>query len=185
MKKSSKKINFLLIIIPAGFAADNSTDMNYACWHATQSITANNYTIESGQTVEMLATSSITLLPGTTIKAGSKFRTSIASQSPNTNYPLFAPKKNTAIEQFNDNDISIKILEDNLKLELSLEQDCKNATIKVYDILGRLQMEIISDTNLSRGEHSFSTNLNELNNGVYLLVTQIDDKNSVKKFTKF
>ena len=66
-----------------------------------------------------------------------------------------------------------------------LEQDCKNATIRVYDILGRLQMEFISDTNLSRGEHSFSTNLNKLNNGVYLLVTQIDNKNSINKFAKF
>ena len=37
-------------------------------------------------------------------------------------------------------------------------------------------MEIISDTNLSRGEHSFSNNLNKLKNGVYLLVTQIDGK---------
>ncbi len=66
-----------------------------------------------------------------------------------------------------------------------LEQDCKNATIRVYDILGRLQMEIISDTNLPSGEHSFSTNLNKLNNGVYLLVTQIDNKNSINKFAKF
>ena len=46
-------------------------------------------------------------------------------------------------------------------------------------------MEIISDTNLSRGEHSFSTNLNKLNNGVYLLVTQIDGKNSIDKFANF
>lgn len=166
-------------------SADNSTDMDYACWRATQSITANNYTVESGQIVEMLTTSSITLLPGTTIKAGAKFRAAIASQSPNANYPLFAPKQNNTLEQSNNVDISIKIFDNKLNLALSLEQDCKNATIKVYDILGRLQMEIISDTNLSSGEHSFSTNLNELNNGVYLLVTQIDDKNSVKKFTKF
>lgn len=166
-------------------SADNSTDMDYACWRATQSITANNYTVESGQIVEMLTTSSITLLSGTTIKAGAKFRAAIASQSPNANYPLFAPKQNNTLEQSNNVDISIKIFDNKLNLALSLEQDCKNATIKVYDILGRLQMEIISDTNLSSGEHSFSTNLNELNNGVYLLVTQIDDKNSVKKFTKF
>lgn len=166
-------------------SADNSTDMDYACWRATQSITANNYTVESGQTVEMLATSSITLLPGTTIKAGAKFRAAIASQSPITNYPQFAPKRNNTLEQSNDIDISIKMLESNLNLKLSLEQDCKNATIRVYDILGRLQMEIISDTNLPSGEHSFSTNLNKLNNGVYLLVTQIDNKNSINKFAKF
>ena len=166
-------------------SVDNSIDMDYACWHATQSITATNYTIESGQTVEMLASSSITLLPGTTIKAGSKFRATIAPQIPNANYPLFAPKRNNALEQFNDIDISIKILDNNLNLALSLEQDCKSATIKVYDILGRLQLEIISDTNLSSGEHSFSTNLNKLNNGVYLLVTQIDNKNSINKFAKF
>ena len=77
------------------------------------------------------------------------------------------------------------MLESNLNLKLSLEQDCKNATIRVYDILGRLQMEIISDTNLPSGEHSFSTNLNKQNNGVYLLVTQIDNKNSINKFAKF
>lgn len=166
-------------------SADNSTDMDYACWRATQSITANNYIIESGQTVEMLTTSSITLLPGTTIKAGAKFRAAIASQSPNANYPLFAPKQNNTLEQSDNVDISIKIFDNKLNLALSLEQDCKNATIRVYDILGRLQMEIISDTNLSRGEHSFSTNLKKLNNGVYLLVTQIDGKNSIDKFTNF
>lgn len=166
-------------------SADNSTDMDYACWRATQSITANNYTVESGQTVEMLATSSITLLPGTTIKAGAKFRAAIASQSPNANYPLFAPKRNNTLEQSNNIDISIKILDNNLNIELSLKQECKNATIRVYDILGRLQMEIISNTNLSRGEHSFSNNLNKLNNGVYLLVTQIDGKNSIDKFANF
>lgn len=49
-----------------------------------------------------------------------------------------------------------------------------------------LKMGIIAkDTNLSRGEHSFLTNLNKLNNGVYLLVTQIDDKNSIDKFANF
>ena len=84
-----------------------------------------------------------------------------------------------------DVDISIKTYDNKLNIALSLEQDCKNATIRVYDILGRLQMEFISDTNLSRGEHSFSTNLNKLNNGVYLLVTQIDNKNSINKFAKF
>lgn len=166
-------------------SADNSTDMDYACWRATQSITANNYTVESGQTVEMLATSSITLLPGTTIKAGAKFRAAIASQSPNANYPLFAPKRNNTLEQSNNIDISIKILDNNLNIELSLKQECKNATIRVYDILGRLQMEIISNTNLSSGEHYLSTNLNNLNNGVYLIVTQIDDRNSINKVTKF
>ena len=46
-------------------------------------------------------------------------------------------------------------------------------------------MEIILDTNLSRGEYFFSTNLNKLNNGVYLLVTQFDDKNSIDNFANF
>ena len=64
-------------------------------------------------------------------------------------------------------------------------------TDEQYQGLQQKQMERrnavlnISDTNLSRGEHSFSTNLNKLNNGVYLLVTQIDNKNSINKFAKF
>lgn len=163
--------------------ADNSTSMDYACWRAAQNIFVSDYVVESGQTVEMLASSSITLLPGTTIKAGAKFRAAIESPSPDATYPRFAPKQNNSSERSNDIDISVKILENNLNLELSLETDCKNATIRVYDVLGRLQRMIL-DKKLSSGEHSFYTNVGNLPNGVYLLVTQIDGKNSINKFTK-
>ncbi len=163
--------------------ADNSTSMDYACWRAAQNIFVSNYVIESGQTVEMLASSSITLLPGTTIKAGAKFRAAIEPPSPDATYPLFAPKQDNSSERSNDIEISVKISENNLNLELSLETDCNNATIRVYDVLGRLQ-KIILDKNLSSGEHSFYTNVDKLPNGVYWLVTQIDGKNSINKFTK-
>ena len=73
-------------------SADNSTYMDYAYWHATQNIYASNYTVESGQTVEMLASSSITLLPGTTIKSGAKFRASVRQTAYNNLYPQYAPK---------------------------------------------------------------------------------------------
>ncbi len=162
-------------------SADNSTYMDYACWHATQNITASNYIVESGQTVEMIASSSITLLPGTTIKVGAKFRADIAFQSSNTSYPLFVPKQHNSTEHSDDMNLSIKMSDDNLNIELLLEEDCQNTTIRIYDIWGRLQKEIISNRKLLSGGHSFSTNVSDLSNGIYLLVTQINGKSNTKK----
>ena len=166
-------------------SADNSTMMDYACWRATQTITASNYSVENGQTVEMLASNSITLLPGTTIKAGANFRAAISSQSPNANYPLFTPQRHGVIaENKRGIDVNIKLAENNLDLTLSLENDCQNATIRVYDMLGRLQQTIVSDMKFSRGENEFSTNISNLSEGVYVLVTQIDGKIITNSFTK-
>ena len=165
-------------------SADNSTMMDYACWRATQTITASNYTIESDQTVEMLASDSIILLPGTTIKAGAKFRAATASQSPNANYPLFVPKRHSVIEENRGIDVNIKSAENNLDLELSLENDCRKATIRVYDVLGRMQQTIVSDMKFSRGENAFSANISNLSYGVYILVTEIDGKIITNHFTK-
>lgn len=164
--------------------ADNNTYMDYACWRATQDISASNYSIESGQIVEMLASSSITLLPGTTIKASATFRAAIASQSPNANYPQFTPKHPNPIEPSNDINLIVKMSDNNLNLELLLEKDCQNVTIRIFDVLGHLQQVILSNRKLQMGEHSFNTNVDNLSNGVYLLVTQIDDKNNINKFTK-
>lgn len=165
-------------------SADNSTMMDYACWRATQTITASNYTIESGQTVEMLASDSISLMPGTTIKNGAKFRAVIAPQSPNAIYPLFAPQRHNVIEENRGIDVNVKLTENNLDLELSLENDCQNATIRVYDVLGRLQQTVISGTNFSRGKNAYSIDISNLSRGVYLLVTQIDGKIITNNFTK-
>lgn len=166
-------------------SGDNSTMMDYACWRATQTINASNYTVESGQIVEMLASSSIKLLPGTTIKAGAKFRAAIAAQSPNTSYPLFAPRNVSTTEQNNNMSFSTRLQDGNRNLELLLHEDCNSATILIYDIFGYLQKVIIQDKKMSSGEYIFSTDVNNLSNGVYILMTQIDGMLRINKFTKF
>ena len=50
--------------------------------------------------------------------------------------------------------------------------------------MGRLQKVILADSNLSRGEHSFSTNTDNFDNDLYIIVTQIDGESNINKFTK-
>ena len=133
----------------------------------------------------MLASSSITLLPGTNIKLGAKFRADIASQSPNASYPQFISKQRNPIVVPNNINLTLKVSSNNLNLELSIKKDCQSAIIRIYDILGHLQQVIYSEKNLSSGDYSFDAKIDKLTNGVYLLVTQVDDESTINKFLKF
>ena len=155
----------------------NNADITYA---ATNYITNNNsFVVKLGANISLVAENYIRLKPGMEIKNGATFHAYIDENICNENqnkslgipYESFLGKEDILIiENYEPYPITAKPnpFKDKLSIYFFLETD-DYTEISVYDTKGVLVKKLMSGKILNQGEHSFSFNLSELRQGVYVL----------------
>ena len=85
-------------------ANNNTTAIYESIEAATQIITSAGYEIQSGQTVDMAASTTIRLLPNTRIKNGATFRAAIRANADTHTYPQFIKERHESNDMQTNSD---------------------------------------------------------------------------------
>ena len=119
---------------------DNNTDALFESYSATSVITTGNgYEVQSGQIVDMAATSQIKLTPGTHIKRGANYRAAIRSNADDSNYPQFIKRKDIP----NNKEINNKrfaIFPNPVNAILQIQTSEELAQVNIYNLNGQCVM---------------------------------------------
>ena len=120
---------------------DNNTDALFESYSATSVITTGNgYEVQSGQIVDMAATSQIKLTPGTHIKRGANYRAAIRSNADDSNYPQFIKRKDIPNnKEINNKRFAISPNPVNAILQIQTSEEL--AQVNIYNLNGQCVMQ--------------------------------------------
>lgn len=168
----------------------NNSDITYA---STNYITNNNgFVVKPGANISLTAENYIRLKPGMEIKKGATFHAHInnncceeninKSYNENTFEINLAEYYNYAGEEDEQCQITMgpNPFKDMISIHFFLELD-GSVEINIYDTNGLFIKQLMSNSLMKHGEHSYTFNLSDLKQGIYLLIL----KTSNGKFSSF
>ncbi|MBO4666329.1 MAG: zinc-dependent metalloprotease [Paludibacteraceae bacterium] len=170
---------------------ENSTNMNYAHWRASQTITVDNgYIVNSGQIVKLSAASSVILKSGTKIMAGAKFLATTDYSYPSS-YPQFFPEQHNQQNEFPYPPTEEKAIiispnpaSSDITITLNLINKFQAVSISIFDISGQIQQNIINLESVQSGIINFPINISNMSNGLLLVMVEVNGIPYVNKIIK-
>jgi len=85
----------------------------------------------------------------------------------------------TGISEFSVSPVTVTNNEARFDLTVNKAQ---NVTITMFDVTGQKVATIANDTRVNRGTQQFTTNIQNVTNGTYMIVVEADGVSSVQKF---
>jgi len=184
---------------------DTVTDLQIV--HAQNSITASNYSVESGATVIFKAGNFIHLTNGFHAKAGSNFHAYIddvsVSCSSKSSKSAEAPNNGTVKEEkiinkeehLNNNSIPTSIItsenpniivfpnpfSENATIQFEIGTNPQIVNIYINDLIGRTIKTIVKSNNNPNGKYSVDFNLSGFKQGIYFVILEIDQQKYTRK----